>query len=160
MFRNTIDVYRRAGACLLLALGLTGCMSSDEVGGALIGGTAGAVIGNQFGKGDGNKAAIALGAIIGASVGQQWGASLDESSRDRVTQATTDALRTDSEITWENPGNASGPASGRTVITRRGTNAGGATCREYRNEVMIGDQVQQAYGTACRDANGDWKIVS
>lgn len=35
----------------------------------------------------------------------------------------------------------------------------GRYCREYRTKVQIGDRTQNAYGTACRQPDGSWKIV-
>ncbi len=32
--------------------------------------------------------------------------------------------------------------------------------REYTTEITIGDQVMPAYGTACLQADGSWKIIS
>jgi hypothetical protein len=32
-------------------------------------------------------------------------------------------------------------------------------CREFEQTIMIGGQPQQAYGTACRQQDGTWKIV-
>jgi uncharacterized protein YcfJ len=40
-------------------------------GGAIIGGVAGAVLGNQVGKGHGREAATALGAVVGAMTGDR-----------------------------------------------------------------------------------------
>ena len=35
----------------------------------------------------------------------------------------------------------------------------GQYCREYLQTVVIGGQQQQAYGTACRQPDGSWKII-
>ena len=40
-----------------------------DVGGAIIGGAAGALLGNQFGHGHGRQAATAIGAVFGAIAG-------------------------------------------------------------------------------------------
>ncbi|QDQ27600.1 glycine zipper 2TM domain-containing protein [Chitinimonas arctica] len=40
-----------------------------EYGGAVVGGIAGAIVGNQVGKGHGREAATALGAVVGALAG-------------------------------------------------------------------------------------------
>ena len=45
--------------------------SSRSYGGAVIGGVAGAVLGNQVGKGHGREAATALGAVVGAFTGDR-----------------------------------------------------------------------------------------
>ena len=42
-----------------------------EYGGAVVGGVAGALLGNQVGKGHGREAATALGAVIGAFAGDR-----------------------------------------------------------------------------------------
>ncbi len=33
-------------------------------------------------------------------------------------------------------------------------------CREYQRNVTVGHRVEQSYGTACRQPDGAWKIVS
>ena len=36
----------------------------------------------------------------------------------------------------------------------------GQYCREYQMETEVGGRTQQAYGKACRQPDGAWKIVS
>ena len=163
---NTIRRYT-IGMCVgvSLAMLLAGCgaMSQNETTGTLVGGAAGAVIGNQFGKGGGKTAATAIGAILGATAGREIGTSLDETSRRRAGEAIHRALETadvGAGITWDNPANAGAPANGSTVITRQGADQQGRTCREFQQTVTIGGKKVQSYGTACRDDNGDWKVVS
>ena len=148
-----------------LATATSGCgeVGDNEAAGTLLGGIAGAVVGNQFGDGEGRTAATALGAVIGAMVGGNVGKSLDETSRKRAGAATHQALETASigeTITWENPDNSAGPAYGTSKVTRQGADSEGRTCREFQQTVTIGGRQEQSYGTACRDANGDWKLVT
>ena len=152
---------------LVAALGtaLSGCgdMGDNEAAGTIIGGVAGAVVGNKFGRGSGKTAATALGAVIGSTVGRNIGRSLDENSRRRAGAATHQALETAAvgeSITWENPDNSGGPAYGSATVTRQGADREGRTCREFQQTVTIGGRQEQSYGTACRDENGDWKIIS
>ena len=152
---------------LIAALGTatSGCggMGENEAAGSILGGVAGAVVGNQFGKGDGKTAATALGAVVGAMVGGNIGRSLDATSRQRAGAAAEHALETadvGEAITWENPNNAGGPAYGSATVTRQGADSEGRTCREFQQTVIIGGREEQSYGTACRDDNGDWKIVT
>jgi surface antigen len=42
---------------------------------------------------------------------------------------------------------------------RDGTDAAGTWCREYRTTVTVGGLAQQAFGTACRQPDGTWKVV-
>ena len=56
-------------------------------------------------------------------------------------------------ITWSD-----GNASGNVTTTKQGTDAAGNQCREFQQEVTIGGQTEQAYGTACLQPDGSWKI--
>ncbi len=56
-------------------------------------------------------------------------------------------------ITWDD-----GSASGSVTTTRQGQDAAGNQCREFQQEVTIGGQTEQAYGTACLQPDGSWKI--
>ena len=160
---------RKLSAGLFVAVigpvALSGCatMSENETAGTLIGGVAGAVVGNQFGKGTGKTAATALGAVIGATAGRNIGRSLDATSRQHAGAAAHRALDSadiGQSINWENPDNAGGPAYGSATVTRQGTDGAGRTCREFQQTVIIGGREEQSYGTACRDGNGDWKLVA
>ena len=150
----------------LAAAALTsGCatMSESETAGTVLGGVAGAVVGNQFGKGSGRTAATALGAIIGATAGRNIGKSLDATSQARAGAAAEQALETadvGESITWENAANEGGPAHGAATVIRQGADSDGRTCREFQQTVTIGGRQEQSYGTACRDANGDWKLAT
>ena len=158
--RSKIRGTVRTGSALVLAVALGGCMGSNELAGTTIGGIAGGAIGNQFGKGDGKVAATDLGAVIGASVGGALGRSLDEQSQVMAERATMQAVASGSSdiYVWENPANSSGPAAGQVNVTRVGSNAAGQTCREYVSTVRIAGESEQAFGVACLEADGSWRI--
>jgi hypothetical protein len=53
-----------------------------------------------------------------------------------------------------------GSASGSVVATKEGKNAkSGLTCREFQQTITVGDKIENAYGNACLQADGAWKIV-
>lgn len=58
-------------------------------------------------------------------------------------------------IVWEE-----GDASGAVTTTRRGRTRSGLPCREFQQEITIGGASKRAYGTACQQADGSWRIVS
>lgn len=58
-------------------------------------------------------------------------------------------------IVWNDGG-----AVGAVTATRDGTSSNGEYCREFQQEVTVGGRSERAYGTACRQADGAWKIVS
>lgn len=59
------------------------------------------------------------------------------------------------EIAWEANG-----ASGSVIALRQGTDSEGHSCREFQHVVSIGGTQETAFGTACLEADGSWRIVS
>lgn len=53
-----------------------------------------------------------------------------------------------------------GGASGHVTPTREGTSSAGRYCREFQHEVKIGGKTEQSYGTACRQSDGSWEVIS
>ena len=153
---------KKIAAVALSALVLAGCQPGagpKETGGGIIGAIGGAAVGSQFGRGTGNVAAIAAGTLLGAWLGSEIGRSLDARDRALIEQAQARAYAAPigQRITWNNPQSGN---SGHIVTTREGTMQGGAYCREFQNTIVVGGRTEQAYGTACRQPDGAWRIVN
>ena len=144
-----------------LAVGLAACQTGGgqkQVGGTLLGAGLGALAGSQFGSGRGQLVAVALGALGGAYLGNSVGQSLDRADRAHARQADIRAQSAPigEPILWRNPDSGN---HGSVVATREGANAvTGEYCREYRKTVTVGGKTEQAFGTACRQPDGSWKI--
>lgn len=136
-----------------------GC-NSDLIG-AVIGGGAGAILGSNIGKGDGRTAAIIAGAVIGVLAGQSIGSGLDAADR-RCVSRTLEKVPDGRTVAWSGPrrAGASTPDHSTLTPTRTWQTTGGRYCREYRTTGTIGGRVEEAYGTACRNPDGSWQIVS
>ncbi len=157
-------------ACLIIAvfsLGLAGCdpqrRGDKEVGGAILGGIAGGMLGSRVGKGRGRTAATVAGAIIGGLMGGSIGRQLDERDRllmGRRTQTTLERGKSGVTSTWVNPdtGNKGTITPRRTYTVRR--KAGNTYCREFQQTITVGGRTEQAFGRACRQSDGTWKIVN
>ena len=151
----------KVSAAVMAGSLLAGCSSNtgpNEAGGTLIGAAAGGLIGSQFGSGSGKLAATGIGVLIGGLLGNAVGKQMDENDRQRAMQAQQAAYTAPvgQKIVWNNPDNGH---SGSIVPTREGTDAAGDYCREFQTTVTIGGEPQQAYGRACRQADGSWKVV-
>jgi surface antigen len=149
-----------AAAFAALAL-LTACEGSGpkETAGTLLGGAGGAVLGAQFGSGSGQVLAGIAGGLAGAFLGNQIGQSLDKADQAYAEQASQRAATAPigDTITWNNPDSGN---SGTYTPVRDGYDQAGAYCREYQTTVTVGGQVQEAYGTACQQPDGSWKVVN
>ena len=149
-------------SALVVAVSLLGACSSDvgqkQAVGGVVGGAAGGLAGAQFGHGSGKIAAAVLGTLIGAAIGSEAGKSLDKADQMYAQRAEQQAHAAPmgQTIRWNNP--ESGNEGSYTPL-RDGTDSNGAYCREYQTTVVVGGQTQQAYGTACRQQDGSWKVV-
>lgn len=147
---------------LIAGMSLSACEGAGQketiggVGGAVLGG----ILGAQVGKGQGQLIAVGAGAILGALAGSSVGRSLDDVDKMKMSQTTQTALETQPDSatsTWVNPN--SGNSGTITPHTTYQAN-NGEYCREFTQTVDIGGKTEDAYGTACRQPDGSWKIVS
>jgi surface antigen len=147
-----------AGAVTIGAAGCAQNAGPKETGGTLIGAAAGGLVGSQFGSGSGKLAATGIGVLLGGLLGSSIGRQMDEQDRARALQAQQAAYSAPvgQRIVWNNPQNGH---SGTVTPVREGNDAAGNYCREFQSTVTIGGQPQQAYGTACRQPDGSWKVV-
>ena len=148
---------------LLIAFPAFGCqslanMTSDNpkaVLGSLGGAAAGAGIAAIAGASSGWIVAAGLaGGLLGGAIGHH----LDNKDKQMAAEAATRAFesnRTGQAAAWTNPDSGN---SGSITPTHTYQAASGQYCREYRQDVVIGGEKQQAYGTACRQPDGSWQI--
>jgi surface antigen len=106
-----------------------------------------------------SPAGIAAGVILGGLVGGAIGDRMDAADRREAEKAARRALESNpsgTSTTWRNPDSGH---SGSITPTRTYQSAGGQYCREYQQTVVIGGETHKAFGTACRQPDGSWKIV-
>lgn len=155
--------FRKILVLMAVALFVGACATDFEnrprqTGGTLLGAAAGGLLGSQFGSGSGRLAATAVGVLGGAWLGSEIGRSLDDVDRLRAQQAHDRALSSGQQIQWHNPNSGN---SGYVTPGRSGTNTQtGAFCREYQTTVTVGGETQQAFGTACQQPDGSWRVMN
>ena len=153
----------RVTVVLLAATLLTACAEMQDrpkqTAGTLLGAGLGALAGSQIGGGKGQLAAVAIGTLAGAWMGSEVGKSLDKADRLYAQRTTQDALeynKSGTPASWSNPDSGN---SGTTVPTRTYKTAEGKYCREFETTISIQGKSEKAYGTACREPDGTWRIV-
>lgn len=119
----------------------------------LIGGVLGGVLGSNVGGGSGRTAAIIAGTLIGSAIGSSVGQSMDELDRLKTAQ-TLENVRTGVPSEWRNPDTG----NSYTVVPTRTYETSTGPCREYSIDADIGGRSEKVYGSACRQADGDWQI--
>ena len=149
-----------ACAAAVMVGSLAACANdpSREQKGQVIGGLVGGVVGSQFGDGSGKTATTLLGVLAGAAVGGAIGRDMDEQDR-RRTAFVLEKVPTGETAHWVNPdtGRAYRVTPTRTFHTDSGP------CREYRVQAVDrpdGELRALPATTACRQADGNWKVLN
>ena len=151
--------FMRLLALILSAVLVAGCgqVAKEEVG-AVIGAGLGGLAGSFIGDGGGQLVAVAVGTMLGAVMGGGIGKSLDRADRLALAHAQQEALEyghSGSSTSWKNPDSGN---SGEIVPQPAVWRGDGTFCREFQQTIIVGGEMQSAYGTACRQADGTWKL--
>jgi len=144
----------------LAALIFMGCETVQGNPKTAIGGLGGAAVGGLIAAAaGGGGTAIAASVIGGALVGGLAGNLLDDRDRRMANDAAQRALETAPSgraVAWTNPDSGH---SG-TITPVRTYESNGRFCREFQQTVTIGGRPENSFGTACRQPDGSWRIVS
>ena len=147
---------------ILLPFVLSACASTSWEGNekAIVGGVGGAAAGGLIASAlSANTAGVLGGIILGGLIGGAVGNRMDAADRREASRATYSALETKPSGTaspWHNPDSGN---SGTVTPTRSYQAQNGAYCREYEQTVTINGENESAYGTACRQSDGNWQVV-
>ncbi len=142
-------------------LSLSACDYGGKEGiGTIVGAGLGAWAGSAIeDRGAGGVVAVAAGTMIGGLIGNQIGRGLDKTDRLEAERTQSGALetgRSGQPNRWYNPDTGNG---GSVTPQPAYQNQRGQYCREYQQTITVGGKSEQAYGTACRQADGSWKVV-
>ena len=141
---------------LMLAVSLmvlSGCASQQQKG-TIIGGVTGALIGSVIGDGSGQNVAIAAGAIAGSLIGSSIGQRFDEQDQSRIAYS----MERNQRSSWTN--STTGHRYTVMPSSTRAPSSSNQQCREFTVDTEIGNRTESAYGTACRQVDGSWKIIA
>lgn len=93
--------------------------------------------------------AFAVGAALVLSAGCARAQYLDP-----VGQQALESARSGTIVRWDDPDGRSGTFVPQPAFQ----NAAGEICREFQQSVVIGGRREQAWGTACRNPDGSWRL--
>jgi surface antigen len=134
---------------------LSGCGKDGpgigQIGGAVLGGATGGYVGSTIGGGRGRVIATALGAVLGTVAGSQLGAYFDKKEQTEIEDTTLDAFDSGASRTWK-----SSKHNAKYMVRPGRLDDSG--CREYKTVILIDGKRQEAYGRACKDEFGQWRI--
>jgi surface antigen len=119
----------------------------------------GGLIASEFDPGKGPVTDSPRRTLLGAAIPGQPGKSLTRADRIFAEEAgfRAHAAALGQTVQWANPQTGN---SGTITPIRQGLSTIGSVCRQYHQIVNISGQVEEAYGTACRQPDGDWVVVN
>jgi surface antigen len=153
----------RIAIALAASLSLAACANNagqKQTAGTLVGAGLGGLAGSQIGGGTGKLVAVGAGVLLGGLLGSEVGRSLDKADKlyaERNAQTTLETAPSGRTSSWSNPDSGH---SGSITPVKTYETAQGEYCREYQQTVTIGGKTEEAYGTACRQPDGSWKVVN
>jgi len=127
---------------------------TKETSGTVVGAVVGGLAGSAIGEGSGRTAAIIVGALAGGALGKSVGRSMDDTDRLKTAHAL-ESSPTGTPTSWRNPDTG---AQYTVVPTRTYQTAAGSPCREYTMDATVGGKPEKVNGTACRQADGSWRV--
>lgn len=153
-----------AGMLAVAAVDMSGCTPGNNVPGATAAGAlAGGLVGNQLFHGRNAFAGVMAGALIGGIIGNRIGNYMDRQDRINMQSAIIHTP-VNQQASWTS--DRLGPGGRRVTYTVRpikdyyaGRSHHRRYCREYQTTVTIGGRAQRAFGKACREPDGSWKIL-
>lgn len=146
---------------VVISLLISGCAGNNwnENQKAIIGGAGGAAAGGLIASAlDASTAGVLGGVILGGLIGGAIGNRMDAADRREANRATYRALEsapTGNTQTWKNPDSNN---SGSITPTSTYQAQNGQYCREYEQTITVSGETRQAFGTACRQSDGIWKV--
>ena len=151
--------WMRCVAIVMLAVvGATGCATIQDNPKSSIGAFGGAAFGGLIAAAAGGGGAAIAGAVIGgALLGGLAGNMLDQRDKRMAAEAQQRALEsapTGKAVPWTNPDTG----HQGTITPVRTYQSSGTYCREFQSNVTISGKSEKAYGTACRQPDGSWKV--
>ena len=128
------------------------------VGGGAVSGLACSTLGKGNGKTAITAACALAGGLAGLFAGQAYSQSKANQSQMLAAQAQRQAMQMPgAPIPWMNQQNGQ---EGVVQMSKQYVdNQTGAYCREFQHAVKVNGRIQKAYGTACQQPDGSWKIV-
>jgi surface antigen len=135
---------------------LAACSTSsrtDAGGGGLLGGLSG-----SSASSGGRVANNIIAALNGGLVGGPVGAGLSEREKRNALEAEYRALEytaSGQPVPWQGNAGRSGE-----VVAAQPYRVGSQDCRQYKQTVIVGGVTSTARGTACRNPDGSWSLLS
>lgn len=135
---------------------VTGCANwSNSDTGTVAGGALGGLLGSQIGHGSGKTIATVVGALGGAALGNYVGNRFDQRDRKQFG-SVLESQPTGHTSQWNNPDTD----SSYSVTPTRTYKQNQKDCRDFTMNANVEGQTKKVTGTACRQADGQWKVVS
>jgi hypothetical protein len=130
----------------------------------MLGAGAGGYLGSMIGHGSGRLAATGAGVFLGGAIGNNlgrpsYGAYYARPSYNYYPNYSYDMFPSQAYYVPYQPNYVAPPAPPPAPPVTYIDEDSGNYCREYSQQIRIGNQVRESYGTACLQPDGSWHIV-
>ena len=151
--KNTIIV--------ILCIGLLGCSSKEDNKfiGQILGSAAGAYLGSKVGSGVSTNLAIILGGAVGLLIGGKIAEALDEDEQLDLNSNVNESLEENKDYEVKEWTSKKNKEKTGEIIPLNKYKINEETCRDFKKIISSEGKVIEESSTACRDEDGNWKII-
>jgi len=135
------------------------CRRSPDPAGIIVGGLIGGLLGNSAGRGGNRTGATIAGVIVGGAMGAALTRNMDCDDRSYAYRSYYDGFNSGrpGNYQWRNPHNDN---RGDFRISGYYNDQYGFHCARFDQVTYVQNRAYRAKGTACRQPNGSWAVVS
>lgn len=153
-----------AVASLGLVLGSPAFADEGQIVSTLMGVGVGGALGSMVGHGDGRVAATGAGMVLGGVIGSElgrpsYGPTYATSPAYYSYSYPNDMFPAYRDYAPYQPNYVAPPALPPPPPVTYLDDEKGSYCREFSQQVRLGNEVREIYGTACLQPDGSWHIV-
>lgn len=145
--------------CTLFSISSCSNKEDNKLLGKLIGSAAGAYLGSKVGSGITNNLSIVIGGTVGLLIGGRIVEMLDNEEKSDLNDTINQSLTENSDNVSKNWISKKSPDIQAEILPLNKYQVDNETCRDFIQIVTKGDKIIEEESTACRDENGNWRVI-
>ena len=140
---------------------LNSCANKEDnkLFGQILGSATGAYLGSKLGSGVGKDFSMILGGAIGFLVGGKIAEILDDDEQKDLNNTISNSLDKNNDYEVEEWNSTKNRNTKAEVIPLNKYEIDEKTCRDFKKIVTVDEKKFEEDSTACRDENGNWKVI-
>ena len=146
---------------LILFMFLGSCENKEDnkLLGQIIGSVTGAYLGSKIGSGVGKDISMVLGTAVGLVIGGKIADALDKDDEEDFSRKIQESLESNPDNVSSQWSSKKNETTNAEILPTSSYEIDNQTCRDFKKTVSKDGKIIEEESTACRDEEGNWKII-